>query len=186
LESPDKTRELLAETELVRAAREGDKEAFGALVRRYQSDVYRLCYRVLGDHHDAEDATQEAFLRAYDRLEQLESASKFRSWLLRIAVNTCLNERRRRRPTTELEEWHQQDPQDPETSTLRAEGLRQVERAIQELPKNHRIALVLKDLEGLDYPQIADYLEVQEGTARVWVYRARQRLREIIERWNGT
>ncbi|ACZ43518.1 RNA polymerase, sigma-24 subunit, ECF subfamily [Thermobaculum terrenum ATCC BAA-798] len=186
MENPEGTRELLAEMELVRAARDGDKEAFSALVRLYQQDVYRLCYRVLGNHHNAEDASQEVFLRAYDRLKQLESNDKFRSWLMRIAVNICLNERRRRHPITEIEEWHHPDTQDPETNTLRSERLQLVERAIQELPRNHRIALVLKDLEGVDYAQIADYLEVQEGTARVWVYRGRQKLKEIIERWNGT
>ncbi len=180
------TETLLQEMELVRAARQGDKLAFAMLVQRYQQQVYRLCYRVLGNHHDAEDASQEVFLRAYDRLPQLEGNDKFRSWLMRIAVNTCLNERRRRRPTTELADWHRSAPDDPEDNALRAERLRLLEEAIQELPKNHRIALVLKDLEGLDYAQIADYLEVQEGTARVWVYRARQKLRESIDRWNGT
>lgn len=157
-------------------------------MRRHQSAVYRVCYRVLSDREDAEDATQEAFIRAYDRLHTFAGRSTFKTWMLRLAVNVGLNERDRRRPKARLNEERPpftteeslRTDGDPEAGLMRSESERRLHEALDELPRNHRAALALHDLEGLSYAEAAEILEAAEGTVRQWAYRGRQRLKELL------
>lgn len=186
---PELSKALRPEDEaLVSRARTGDREAFSELVRRHQRAVYRVCYRVLSDREDAEDATQEAFIRAYDRLNTFAGRSAFRTWMLRLAVNVGLNKRERRRPKARLDE--QRPPfapdldlhadSDPEAGLLRSETERRLHDALGELPRNHRAAVALHDLEGLSYSEAAEILDAAEGTVRQWAYRGRRRLKELL------
>lgn len=170
---------------LVARARAGERQAFSLLVRRHQATVYRVCYRVLGNREDVEDAAQEAFVRAYRKLDTFRGQSAFRTWLLRLTVNVSLNERGRRKPLASLDG---SDPArvdtaaepGPEAEALRSEAAAQVHGALQSLTPNHRAAVILRDLEGLSYPEVAAALGVPEGSAKGWAHRGRERLKELL------
>ncbi|MDQ3854840.1 MAG: sigma-70 family RNA polymerase sigma factor [Chloroflexota bacterium] len=174
------TLQELEDAELVDRARKRDRKAFSELVRRHQDAVYRVCYRVLGDAHDAEDASQDAFLRAYDRLDSFQGRSAFRTWALRLAVNVSLNLLERRRSAESLSEDSESPWPGPEAEVVRLEAASEVHSALQQLPPNHRVAVVLRDLEGESYREIADHLDVPEGTVKGWVHRGRRRLKELL------
>lgn len=177
--------EMVPDAVLVERALAGDREAFNALVLRHQTVVYRVCYRVLGNPDDAADATQEAFLRAYRRLDSFRGQSAFKTWLMRLTVNVSLNERERRKPTVPLDGGRPDespDPAtpDPATTLVRAEAVTQLHQALQQLPQNHRAAVVLRDLEGFSYAETATALGVPEGTAKGWAHRGRARLKDLL------
>ena len=168
---------------LVEQARDGDRNAFSELVRRHQAVVYRSCYRILGDREDAKDASQEAFIRAYRRLDTFRGHSAFRTWMLRIAMNVSLNERSRREfPRTDIASAESiSDSEAPEAELLKSEVAAQIHKALQLVQPNHRAAVVLRDLEGLTYQETAESLGIPEGTAKSWVHRGRERLKELLK-----
>ena len=170
----------LEDVQLVDRAQDGDRKAFSELVRRYQTAVYRVCYRILGNAHDAEDAAQEAFIRAYDRLTSFQGRSAFKTWMTRLAVNVSLNELDRRKPFNPLMDVHESPGPGPEAEAVRSEAATEVQDALQQLRPNHRAAVVLRDLEGVSYREIAKHLEVPEGTVKGWVHRGRQELKELL------
>nr|WP_279387434.1 sigma-70 family RNA polymerase sigma factor [Rubrobacter taiwanensis] len=149
------------------------------MVRRHQTAVYRVCYRVLGDREDARDAAQEAFIRAYGKIDTFQGRSAFRTWMLRLAVNVSLNERSRRRPLPP-ELLEADSGSGPEEAAVAADEVARLHRALRSLKPNHRAAVVLRDLEGLTYEEVAEALEVPPGTAKGWVSRGRRRLRELL------
>jgi RNA polymerase sigma-70 factor (ECF subfamily) len=166
---------------LVARARNGDRKAFSELVRRHQAAVYRVCYRVLGDREDARDAAQEAFVRCFTKLGSFEGRSSFRTWMLRLAINVSLNERKARsRPVPPELREPREDPSGPEQDLMRKEAAERVHRALRLLQPNHRAAVVLRDLEGLSHAEVAEALGVPEATARSWAYRGRQRLKDLM------
>ena len=178
---------MIDEAEQLRLAREGDLAAFNALVLEHQSLVFSLCLRQLGQRQAAEDATQETFIAAWRALPSLRGP--FRPWLLRIAVNACTDEQRRRgrRPSASLDvalEEGLPEPPDagpsPEKSTLDSETRRRLESLLQRLPEDQRLAVVLCDVEGLDYGEIASVLGVNLGTVKSRIARGRARLRELL------
>lgn len=164
---------------LVMRCRTGDREAFADLVRRHQFSVYRICYRILGNREDAEDAAQEAFVRAYTKLESFEGRSSFKTWMLRLTVNVSLNERTRRKGPPPGETQPSPLPT-PEAELLRSEDVNLLHRMLQLLQPNHRAAVVLRDLEELTYLEVAEALEVPEGTAKGWAHRGRMKLKELL------
>jgi RNA polymerase sigma-70 factor (ECF subfamily) len=168
---------------LVERTRDGDRRAFSELVRRHQAIVYRSCYRILGDREDAKDASQEAFIRAYRKLDTFQGRSAFRTWLLRLAMNVSLNERSRRElPRTDIGSAESiAGTEAPETELLRSEVAARVHKALQLVQPNHRAAVVLRDLEGLTYRETAESLGIAEGTAKSWVHRGRERLKELLK-----
>jgi RNA polymerase sigma-70 factor, ECF subfamily len=171
---------------LVARAKAGDRKAFSELVRRHRSVVYRICYRILGNREDAEDATQEAFIRAYDKLDTFQERSAFKTWMLRLTVNASLNEldRARRKRSLLLEPESLRSVPSPEASPeadlLEFEALSRLHEALRLLPPNHRAAIVLHDLEGLTWQEAAASLGVPEGTAKAWAHRGRRRLKELL------
>lgn len=170
----------LSDEVLVTRAQVGDRWAFSELVKRHQTPVYRVCYRVLGNREDAKDAAQEAFIRAYKKLDSFEGRSSFKTWMLRLTMNVSLNERGRRKENLPLEDWAPEHTPGPEAEALKADALARLHRALQVLRPNYRAAVVLHDLEGLTYQEIGDVLEVAEGTAKSWAYRGRQRLKDLL------
>ena len=171
-------------------ARNGDLSAFNELVVEYQTLVYNLCYRMLGQAQAAEDAAQEAFVSAWRNIHTVREET-FRPWLLRIAANLCRDELRRRgrRPSTSLDialEAGMPDPPDddpsPDTSVLTSELRSKLEAALQQLPEDQRIALVLCDVEGLDYNEIATVMSTSLGTVKSRIARARQKMRDLLQR----
>jgi len=172
-----------AETELVLLARQGDRAAFGELVRGHLPGVVTVVYRMCGDLPLAEDAAQEAFLQAWLHLEAFQPGSSLRNWLYRIAVNAALDtlRRGRERSSGALDALPAADPQPgPEGEAIRAEQARRVQRAILDLPETSRSALVLREYGGLSYQEIAAALDVPVGTVMSRLNHARGQLRELL------
>jgi len=175
------------DSRLIDQALAGHAEAFGELVRRYQDRLFNTMVHVVGHREDARDAVQEAFVQAFIKLETFRRDSAFYTWLYRIALNRAVSRRRRRRPETSVEwarEVHGHEPADPqpgpdETAQRRAR-CRQVRRAIDQLDTEHRTVIVLREIEGCTYEQIAEILDVPVGTVRSRLHRARVQLKEHL------
>jgi RNA polymerase sigma-70 factor, ECF subfamily len=178
------------EREAIKRALGGDLHAFNDLVDLYQTTVYRVALRILGDTGRAEDATQDTFIRAYSALEQYHGGS-FRAWLLRIATNRCYDmlraERRRRaesfdaQPVEQEPWWSSESPtEDPDGFTARQEVSGYLEAALQRLPDDQRLAIVLHDVHGYSYDEIAAISEVSLGTVKSRISRGRARLRDLL------
>ncbi len=171
-------------TTLVKQTQNGDRRAFSELVRRYQTTVYRSCYRILGDKEDAKDASQETFLRAYNKLDTFRGRSTFKTWLLRVAMNVSLNERSSRgRKVPHNNIGFAQfvaSTEAPEAELMRAEAASQMHDALQLVRPDHRAAIVLRELEGLTYQETAESLGIPEGTAKSWVHRGREQLKRLL------
>lgn len=179
---------MVIEDVRIQRAQSGDLAAFNELVVEYQSLVCNLCMRMLGSQQAAEDATQEAFINAWRSIDRFRGDS-FRAWLLRIAANLCRDELRRRgrRPSSSLDtalEAGMPDPPDeeplPEESALNAELRDSLQAALAELPEEQRTAIVLCDVEGLDYAEIAVAMKTSLGTVKSRIARARMRMRDIM------
>lgn len=186
------TQPIANDVHLVERARAGDLDAFNALVDRYQRQVYNVCLRMLGSREAAEDATQDTFLSAYRRLGDFRGG-QFRSWLLRIATNVSIDELRRskRHATTPLEREVEGTPvavevpdpaSGPEDLALGAELRASLERALAALPPEQRAAVILADVQGLSYEEVAEALGCSLGTVKSRIFRARERLRAYLQR----
>jgi RNA polymerase sigma-70 factor, ECF subfamily len=167
--------------DLVIRASEGDIEAFTKLVRDYSSLVYRVALRMLGSD-DAQDASQEVWVRVWRNIGSFRGESAFSTWLYRITVNTCLSARQKEAHREEREYSGDEIPYlpeppsvdaDPETAALSAERRAEIQDALQHVRAEHRAALGLRHMEGLSYAEIAEVLQVPEGTAKGWVSRGR-------------
>jgi RNA polymerase sigma-70 factor, ECF subfamily len=163
-------------------------DAFNALVLDYQTLVYNLCHRLLGQAQVAEDTTQETFLNAWRSISGLRGES-FRPWLLRIAANLCRDELRRgaRRPSSSLDlalEAGMPEPEgsgaSPETSAINTDLRVRLEAALRQLPAERRLAVVLCDVEGLDYSEIAQVMNTSLGTVKSRIARGRLQMRQLM------
>ncbi len=172
--------------ELVRRVQKGDKRAYDALVLKYQHKIIKLISRFVHDPHAAQDVAQEAFIKAYNGLKNFRGDSAFYTWLYRIAVNTAKNHlvaQKRRSPDFEV------DPEDaeffegpsplkeyatPERQLLTSEIEHTVHRAIKELPEDLKMAITLRELEGMSYEEIAQAMDCPIGTVRSRIFRARE------------
>ncbi|MFP4200414.1 MAG: RNA polymerase sigma factor [Clostridia bacterium] len=181
------------EERLVNLARSGDVSAFETLVEEYDGRIYNMSFRMLGNSEDARDITQETFLKAYSSLPRFRGDSTFSTWVYRIAKNACLDFLRRRSRgmafsldeplNTEEGELERQIPgdlPDPEEVALDSEVRRAVADAIANLPPHHRSIIVLRDIEDLRYEEIAEVLEVELGTVKSRLYRARAALSKVL------
>jgi RNA polymerase sigma-70 factor (ECF subfamily) len=170
---------------LIERTLQGDLAAFEHLVERHRGIVFRVATRIVGPD-DAEDVTQDAFLRAFHRLGQYRGAATFRTWLLQITQNTALNTltRARRRPTEMVDdsaEAADRDPvRQPVTELERRERQHRLELKLRTLRPEYRSLLVLRDLEGLSYNEISDVLEMPLGSVKGRLHRARDELIELL------
>lgn len=166
------------ERDLISRSRGGDLDAFESLVRAHQDRIYNLAYRLTGNREDATDAAQEAFIRAFQALPRFRQASTFSTWLYRIAVNAALDLVRRRPaiPPVELTSDHRA-PDDPEVEAQRRDIHRRIHAALGHVPAEYRAAVVLRDLQGLEYEEVARVLGVPVGTVRSRISRGREVLR---------
>ncbi len=185
---------LMDENILIRQAQEGDVSAFNRLVLAYQDRVYNAACRIMDDEAAAADAAQEAFIAAFQRLETYRGGS-FKGWLLRIVTNACYDElrRRRRRPARSLEDMTPEDSLDPppqlvsseeepEAHAQRMELGAGIEHCLRGLSAEHRALVVLRDIEDLDYQEIAAVTGLELGTVKSRLSRARGRLRDCLRR----
>ena len=180
----------------LKAAQRGEIAAFNSLVEAYQRQIFNVCYRTLGNVDDAADATQDALVSAFRGIRGFTgSATGLRSWLLRIAINTCNDQlrRRQRRPAESLDSLRDQqdesstpgerlpDPQPgPEQLTLGAETARHIQEAIDRLPPDQRLTVVLCDVQGLSYEEAAHSMSIELGTVKSRLSRARAQLRALL------
>jgi RNA polymerase sigma-70 factor (ECF subfamily) len=165
-------------------ALKGDRAAFGQLMHRYAGAVYNLAYRMLGNAEDAEDASQEIFLRAYTRLTSFDRQRRFSTWLLSIGSNYCIDRLRRRRfAWLTLEDAAFALPskeRGPERTALDHERQAIVQRALQKLPENYRAVTVLRYWNDLSYEEIARVTGLTESTIKTRLHRARHMLAEAL------
>lgn len=202
LESKDKAPILAHDTSdsaLIEICRAGDLNAFDQLVERHQNRIFNVCYWMLGNRDEAEDASQDAFVRAFRSLANFRGDSAFGTWLHRIAVNAAIDTAQRRKraplPYSDLkltgEDGVERDDPEPDQSTqpnldpahlsLREERRSAVRSALAALPEHYRVVLVLFDIEGYSYEEIAQTLSLPLGTVKSRINRARLALRERLQ-----
>ncbi|MDO8568417.1 MAG: sigma-70 family RNA polymerase sigma factor [Dehalococcoidales bacterium] len=176
------------ETSLIEQAQNGDRNAFGELVRRHYQGVVLVVYRMCGDTGLAEDAAQEAFMRAWVNLPSYQPQARLRNWLYRIAVNAALDVLRRK-PEETLEDEQARMVTDqaagPETALIEKERVALLQQAMKSLPEAARSVLVLREYGGLSYQEIASVLDVPVGTVMSRLNYARNRLREILRSYTA-
>jgi RNA polymerase sigma-70 factor (ECF subfamily) len=175
---------------LIVACRAGRTEAFGLLVQRYQDRLYPTMLRLTGSADDALDLLQDAFLRAYEKLDKFQGESSFYTWVYRIAVNLALSGRRRRKVTLRFTRPDHDDSIDPQDESLAsdptlpleiAERDELIQAALDALAADHRAVVVMKEFDGLRYEEIAAVLGVPVGTVRSRLHRARLELRDRLK-----
>ncbi len=184
------------DAEAVARARQGDHEGFRVLVERYQGRAFRLARRVLRDEELARDAVQEALLKAYASLSRFEGRSSFYTWLYRLVMNQCLDLKRRDKSNRHVD-WDDGDPVEaaaasapppevagvpfaPAAEVMRKELRDHVAAAIEQLPDEARRTLLLREVDGLSYAEIAKAMEIPKGTVMSRLHYARRRVREIL------
>lgn len=180
----------MPDSEFIAAAQKGDVAAFNQIVRAYQASVYRTAYRVLGEHASAEDATQDAFISAFKHIRSYRGGS-FKAWLLRIVTNACYDQLRvkQRRPATSLDalsedsdepNWVADHGESPHEFAERRELGSTIQRGIAMLADDQRVTLVLADVEGLSYDEVAQAMGTNVGTVKSRLSRARGELRDFL------
>ncbi len=173
--------------DLVGRCKEGDERAWAELVEATHRDVYTLCLRILGDPHDAAEATQEAYLKAWRGLGGFRGDAMFETWLYRVASNAALSKHR----TRKRRQRHESGLQDAVLTELPAAGsveatagarieVRALEEALARLPEQHRTVVLLRDVYGMNIEEVAEQLGISQTAAKVRVHRARKRLKEMI------
>jgi RNA polymerase sigma-70 factor (ECF subfamily) len=176
---------------LITECLEGRTAAYGELVSRYQDRLYNTLLRFLGNAEDARDVLQDAFLNAYLALENFKGDSQLYTWLYRIAMNTAMTHKRKERVALSRKVHRgdaEEEPPDqsafnrPESNMVRAEEGQRVQHALAKLSPEHRLVLILKDMDGQKYEEMAESLGVPIGTIRSRLHRARLELRELLER----
>ena len=190
-----KNPKALTDEELMLRYRDGDVEAFTLLVHRYKNKLVSTAYRVVGDYAKAEDIAQETFLRVHRNAHRYRSIARFSTWIYTIALNVARNELRntKRKRLVSLEAFGRDSETDQGTYDIPDESsrpdeeaenrdLRRVfEAAIQKLPERYRSVIILRDVQGLSYEEIAQILKVPKGTVKSRMNRARQKFKELIE-----
>jgi len=185
---------------LVKRVRSGDQRAFKLLVERYQRKVYSVALGMVKDREEAMDVSQEAFVKVHKYLDHFKGDSSFYTWLYRITVNICIDVLRRRAAAkgehVELDENIQLDSAEanigalgsrlgtnPQKSLLRKELAAKIEEALQEVPEKHRAILLLRELEGMSYEDLARTLEIPKGTVMSRLFHARAKIQKILNKY---
>jgi RNA polymerase sigma-70 factor (ECF subfamily) len=170
---------------VIEAAKAGDLAAFEVLMRQYERLVLVTALRLLGSMADAQDVSQEVFLKLYRNLGKVQSASGVSGWLYRVTVNACYDLRRRHRPEDPLEyaEHRPAGGADPQQAATDDERRRVLEMSLKMLPEKERTALVLRDLEGLSTEEVARILGSSEATVRSQICKARVKVKGFVERY---
>lgn len=177
------------EKKLIARATSGDPAAFNSLMQQHEGRMYAVALRMCANREDAQDCLQEAMLRIYRAISGFKGESSFATWVYRITMNTCLDELRKRknRQSTSLDNlldmgWSPSDETNaPEKHAIRNESRRALQSAIANLPEDMRSAIVLRDIEGLSYDEIAQALGINIGTIKSRISRGREKLREKLK-----
>ena len=183
----------LKERDLIRKAKQGDMHAFEELILKHEKIVYNVALRMMNHGEDAKDISQEVFLKAYRSLSNFDERSAFSTWLYRITYNTCIDDMRKRKgkqsysleEELENEEGSMQrqiadEGDTPEESLLREEQKSEILQALDNLSAEHKAAIILRDVKGLSYEEIAEILELSLGTVKSRISRGRNQLKKEI------
>lgn len=176
------------EQKLIEKAAAGDAYAFEQLMEKHESRMYAVALRICRNREDAQDCLQDAMLRIYKALPNFKGLSSFSTWVYRIAMNTCLDELRRKKvrqaqslDTLMESGYSPQDPGETPESHAEASAMRkEIEKAIGDLPQDMRAAIVLRDIHGYSYEEISDILDTNVGTIKSRISRGREKLREVF------
>ena len=183
----------MTEAELIRKSQRGDMDAFEQLILQYEKRIYAIAYKYMGNHEDACDMAQEALIKAYQSIHLFRGDAAFGTWLGKITANKCLDELRRRKnmqmhsldDTLELEEGSvskeiESPGATPEEHAMRQETAQYMQQLIDELKEEYRTVIILRELDGYSYEEIAELLSCSLGTVKSRISRARQYLKERI------
>lgn len=167
---------------LIEQCRAGNLKAFEKLIERHQKAIYNAALRMLNNREDAEDVTQEVFVKAFENLDAFKSEYKFFSWIYRMAINQSINLLRRRNRMQTLEADVLSPEKSPEQKFEEAQGINQMELALMFLTPEKRAIIILKHFHNLSYREIAYILEIQEKTVKSRLFEARQQLKKIYKK----
>jgi RNA polymerase sigma-70 factor, ECF subfamily len=176
--------QAVSDEELVRACVAGDRAAFDVLVARHQRQVYRLCYRFVGNHEDAAELAQDAFVRAYRALRKFEQTAKFTTWLHRISVNVCLNRLALKTPKhgpLKNEDAMRSPGESADATVLREERAAKVRAAIARLPAKQRATLILRAYHEMPHDEIARILGNSVGAVKANFHHALANLKKLLD-----
>ena len=172
------------ELALISRARDGDREAFGALVEQYRDNVYRLAYRMCGNAYDADEAAQEAFVAAWRALPNFRGDAKFSTWLYRLTTNAAIDVMRREKRHQTVGDGEMMeladDADSPQETVERTEQQETVQKALATLSEEYREVLLLRYMEELDYAEIAEVLQLPSGTVKSRINRAKAALKTAL------
>lgn len=178
---------MIDEKEIIEKILKGDIDSYSILIKEYQNDIFSLCLSILKNVDDAMDMTQETFLIAYENLKNFKHLSKFSTWIYRIAYNLCINLKKRKAELLILEDDEDFNVElEDKSSSLweeieRSERIKIVEKALKLLKDSDRIIIELKDIKGLSYEEISIILSLPMGTIKSKLFRAREKLKKIVE-----
>ncbi len=173
----------MQEVDLIKQAQKNDEMAFCALIERYEKRIYNIAYKFLRNEHDAQDAAQDAIIKMYTNIRKFSFQSAFSTWMYRVTANTCLDMLRKKKPDTDLDEFERfavSKDGNPDRDTINRELGENIKAAIRMLPEKYIPIIVLKDMEGLKYEEIAAILNISVGTVKSRISRAREKLRDIL------
>ncbi len=173
--------EDISDRDVVIRTRRGKTECYGEMVKRYQTSVFNVCYRMLGERREAEDLTQEAFIRAFERLHTYDQERPFGPWIRRIATNLCYNHLKRNIKSVfslheEIESKMHLRQRDPENKQIQRERSENIRTVILELPPHYRAVIELRHFQVLSYTEIAEVLNLPLSDVKSHLFRARKRL----------
>lgn len=181
---------MVADELLVSKAQTGDLAAYGELIRRHQDRVYNMALKILNSPEDARDASQDIFIRVFKSLSSFDFRASYSTWLYRVATNVCLDMLRKRNKELHhtllpgeqkaFEIHSRDDSPGPEEVCIERERLKDLRKAVNGLPEEHRVALVLHQYQGLSYKEVAEVLELPENTVATRIHRAKKMLREVL------
>lgn len=184
---------MTAEKEWIRKAKQGDIAAFEELVLQHEKNVYNLAFRMMNHSEDARDISQEVFLKAYKNIGNFDERAAFSTWLYRITHNTCIDEMRRRKGKQSFSLEEELENEDgvmqrqiadagstPEEQLLKKEQKSEILQALDTLTEEHKMAVILRDVKGLSYEEIAEILELSLGTVKSRISRGRNQCKQEI------
>jgi RNA polymerase sigma-70 factor, ECF subfamily len=170
----------LEDVRVIKECLEGNVKVYENLIERYQKPIYNLAYRMVGNSDDAEDITQTAFIKAYEKLNTYNFKNKFFSWLYRIAMNESINFINARKRLSRMDENPVSYEDNPEQSLIHSDTRNKVRMAVQELKEEYKTVVILKHFNDLSYEEIAEVLNISEKMVKSRLYTARQLLKEKL------
>jgi len=172
----------VTEADLIRAAQAGDRDALIQLLKDIEKQVYRTAYYILKNEQDAMDASQEALIRIYKKIDTYQEKAKFSTWVQRIVTNICIDHCRRKKETMSIDEYELpiQDQANVEEEVEFTHMAKDIREAINLLPEHHRIVITLRYLQDFSYSEIAESLELPINTVKSHLFRARLQLQKLL------